>query len=677
MLLLQIEEIVEGRVTDLWLERSRKAASDLEETERTAILQDFFKIHWDNLVKPEPRYWELLQKRGLHLRGDELCRVARSFTGQELLDLQVWFNLAWCGYTAFRQFPELRELKRKGRDFTEAEKARLLEIHLEIMRRVPGKYRAAEERGHVELTTSPLFHPILPLVYDSAFAERSLPGRSFPNRFHWPEDSRAQLTLAVEQHERIFGRKPRGLWPSEGAIAPELIPLMSDVGIEYFCSDEENLFESIRRDQAFQHAQIDHLELFQGWRIHYEGTSVNGVFREKPLSDFIGFMAAKNPSERAARHLIEHLQRIADLVPPDQGLIPLILDGENAWETVPDGGEAFLRALYGGIAADPVRLHSCTIETYFRRHPPARHLSTLHTGSWISSNFDIWIGEDEENRAWDLLGKTREFLQLQIDAGTLDEAKKTAALREIYAAEGSDWFWWYGPDFSTDNDALFDDLFRQHLKNVYALCGERPPAELETPIARGLAVPVFDPPTRQIAPTIDGRQGSYFEWLGSGTYLPGSEQGAMYRSERLGRKLWFGCDDAHLYLRLDLANTTTRQAPFALVLVVGMEGKAHPADGPATSETFTAKTETIEQAGTHHFTVITEGGKRLRRSSLASGEIVEWAIRFADIGVAPGVAFRFHIKILRGGIEQERYPERTSITLRAPDAESTAAEWVV
>ncbi|MCX6967085.1 MAG: glycoside hydrolase family 57 protein [Verrucomicrobia bacterium] len=651
VLLLQIEEIVEGRVTDLWLERARKPAADLDESEQIALLQDFFKANWATMVKPEPRYAELLHKRGEHPRRDELPQIARHFTRQDFLDLQVWFNLAWCGFTALARYPELAALRQKGRHFTEAEKGRLLEIHLEIMRSLPGAYRAAEERGQVELTTTPFFHPILPLIYDTALAERSLPGREFPHRFHWPQDAEAQLTLAIENHERLFGRRPRGLWPSEGSIAPEMIPLMQQVGIQYFCSDEENLFKSIHSDPAYAHTRVEHLELFQGWQIRHDGASVNGVFRDRPLSDFIGFTAARNPPEQAARHLTEHLLHIAGHIPAEHGLIPIILDGENAWENFPDSGEAFLRALYAGIAADPVRLRSCTLDTYFREHPPIRGLNTLHTGSWIGSNFDIWIGEPEENRAWDLLGQTRSFLQQQIDAGKLEESEKTAALHEIYAAEGSDWFWWYGPDFSTENDALFDDLFRQHLKNVYLLCDVLPPAELDVPIA-GYTPPLFRPPQRHISPCLGDWDASRLEWLAAGTYLPGAEQGAMHRSGRFVKKLWFGCDKAHLYLRLDFAQPE-QIPPIALLLTVTRSGN---------SKCLQARTAVLRKPGSHSFTIL---GKPGHHATLTLGQYLEWKLALADLDLPPGAPFTFQLALLSDGIEQERYPEQAPIPLRA------------
>jgi len=662
VLLLQIQQLVDGEIRDLWLDWARKPAADLNDDEKFAILENFFKIHWDNLVRPFPRYWELLNKRGLTLYKDEVRRGLRYFSTQEILDLQVWFNLAWCGYTADRLYPELVALRTKGRNFTEEEKTRVLDIHLEIMRLVIGKYRAAEERGQAELTTTPFFHPILPLVYDSHFAERSLPGRRFPKRYHWPQDAEAQLTLAVAQHEKFFGKKPRGLWPSEGSIAPELIPLMERVGISYFCSDEENLFNSIKRDPAHHDAAIDHVELFQGWRVHYDGAAVNAVFREKPLSDFIGFMAARNDARKAADHLLHHLSHIAGLVPHDTGVIPLILDGENAWETFTDGGEAFLRAFYSGIEKDPDRLHSCTIEDYFQRQPPARQLTTLHTGSWIGSNFDIWIGEDEENRAWDLLGEARSFLQGQIDNGAVTDGQRDRALVEIYAAEGSDWFWWYGPDFHTDNDELFDNLFRQHLKNVYTICGALSPSELELPvIASAKAVWNYELPRQLVAPRIDGRLSSFFEWTGAGSYEAGSEQAAMFRSERFLEKMHFGFSGESLCLRID----PRKWGEISLAVRFFQPDR------------FLLKTKPLARDGRLEFTIATPAGIEIKRDTLAAADIVEWEIALHDLGLKQGDPVAFQLMVLQDGIERERYPEGGPVQLTVPGPGYAMEHWVV
>ncbi len=660
VLLLQIDQLANNRVHDLWMDWARKPAADLEEHERLSILENFFKIHTDNLVKPFPRYWELLNKRGLSFDRDEARREMRYWSAQEFLDLQTWFNLAWCGYTAERLYPELLSLKKKGRHFSESEKLRVLDIHQEILRKIIPLYRAAEERGQVEITTTPFFHPILPLVYDSSLAERCMPGRELPRRFHWPQDAAAHLELAVAQHKKFFGRSPRGLWPSEGSIAPEIIPLMQQAGIQYFCSDEENLFRSLAHDHAQFGGHPDHLELFQGWIVKHGDASTQAIFREKPLSDFIGFMAAKNSAPDAAGHLLNHLRNISLALPERRGIIPLILDGENAWETFTDGGQGFLRSLYGGILSDPF-LQSATIEEALAEVPPCRTVSDLHTGSWISSNFDIWIGEDEENRAWNLLGDTREFLERQMEGGHLSAEKREEALFEIYAAEGSDWFWWYGPDFSTENDALFDDLFRQHLKNVYTLCGQLPPALLEEPITAMRVAPLYSRPERPVRREVTGRRSSYFDWMGAGCYVAGSEQGAMYRSERILKEIHFGNDSESLYLRLDpllWKNVTVR---------IEFHGPRHAA--------LEFALESFVGLASYRWT--DASGTVSQHRALAAIEVVELAVPLSRLGLDGEEIVRFQVKVLEGGLERECYPERVPIEFNLTRKDYALEHWMV
>ncbi len=652
VLMLQIEELVQGTVRDLWLEWSRKPAAELEQNERLAILEHFFKIHHDNLLRPFPRYAELLHKRGSAFYREKALAALETWTTADFLDLQTWYNLAWCGFTAEKMFPELAAMKRKGRDFTEAEKNRVLDIHMEILALIAPLYAAAEARGQAELTTTPFFHPILPLLYDSEFAERCMPGRQRPARFHWPQDALAQLRLAAEQHTRMFGRAPRGLWPSEGSIAPELVPLMREAGIEYFCSDEENLFNSLRR--ADDHS--DHLALFQGWRVEHDGTAINAIFREKPLSDFVGFMAWRNEPHQAAEHLLTHFRHLADQLPSDTGLIPVILDGENCWEQFRDGGESFLRNLYGGLETD-LRLRSCTVENYLLRCPPTRTITTLHSGSWIRSDFDIWIGDEEENRGWDLLGQTRSYLEGKLPS--LAPEVRDFALREIYAAEGSDWFWWYGPDFTTECDVLFDDLFRQHLKNVYALCGDMPPSLLDRPIIGTTVPPLYNRPRRLISPAINGRVAPFFEWAGAGSYIAGSEQGAMFRDDRFVQSLQYGCDEKQLYLRVDFRRwgdfkfALTFHQPSNVVIV-----------SPQLSQS-------------QHGALSLTGGPDRQVGEFVTGQIFELAIPFADLGITRGGLIQFQVKLFHNGIERECYPESAPIELSVPTEESQLAQWRV
>jgi hypothetical protein len=273
-----------------------------------------------------------------------------------------------------------------------------------------------------------------------------------------------------------------------------------------------------------------------------------------------------------------------------------------------------------------------------RNHPPQKQLSSLHTGSWIGSNFDIWIGEEDENRAWNLLGETRAFLQRKIDAGALTPSQHAGALREIYAAEGSDWFWWYGPDFSTDNDALFDSLFRQHLRNVYSLCGAVAPAALDRPISARRAAPLYSVPERVIAPSLDGGA-SFFDWLGAGSYTPGSEQGAMYRAERLVSRIQFGNNDEMLFIRIDLR----KRAHGELVV---------------------------------HFQQPTERQVPVRFSA-TEDSFVHFGLPLAELDVVADAPLAFQVKVMRDGIELECYPELAPIQFTPLGKDFALRNWIV
>jgi alpha-amylase/alpha-mannosidase (GH57 family) len=645
VLVKQIRELASGAVADLWLEWTRMPAAALGEVEKAQILENFFKIHIGNLLMPYPRYAELYARRGERLPVEGARGVVQRFGVQDMLDLQVWFNLAWCGFTAFRMYPELEELRRKGSGFTEEEKLRVIAVHEDILRRVLPMYARLEAEGLAEITTTPFYHPIMPLVCDSDSALRAMPGRAMPRRFAWPEDARAHLELAVRQHEEVFGRRPRGLWPSEGSVSPEIIPLVRDVGIEYLCTDEENLFHSLRAEGLSTRRE----ELFCGWRIESGGASVNALFREKPLSDFIGFSAARNTPESGAGHLLHHLGEIARVT--DSGsVVPLILDGENAWETFADGGEAFLECLYRGVAERAGVLESVTAAEYFQKCPPRGTLRRLHSGSWICSNFDIWIGEEEENTAWERLGEVRAYFENR--RGALSDDVVAAALDEIYAAEGSDWFWWYGPDFSTENDALFDELFRRHLQNVYRICGDEPPEVLFRPISRRVLGVPYQQPRRWISPELRGGLG-VMGWVGAGEYRAGLEQGAMYRGDRVLQRVLFGMDADRFYVRME-GGFGRSGLSVEVVVEVGGERRVF-ARGRGMRD---GDEEQREDPGVRWVWARAVEFSVLLREVVTDGEV------------------RFFVRVLASGVESDRACEQGMMVMKVLDGGTLHSEWL-
>ncbi|MCS7063294.1 MAG: glycoside hydrolase family 57 protein [Methylacidiphilales bacterium] len=666
VLVRQILELVNGEVTDEWLEWSERDAGDLPESYRRSILQNFFKANWDHLIKPFPRYWELLQARGALLTDRALKDALAHFTEQDYRDLQVWYNLAWCGFSACKRFPELTELKQKGRDFTEDDKKVVLAVHRKILGMILNLYREASERGQIELTTTPYFHPIMPLVYDTNIARRCMPQAKLPRGFSAPEDVRTQLHLAQELHQKVFGHRAKGMWPSEGSICPEIIPLMREAGIEYFCSDEGNLFKSLEMDPEWSQGgkPIDHLELFQGWEIAVEGASIRALFRERPLSDFVGFNAARNEPQRAIDYLIHHCVHIGQVRNREDTVVCLALDGENAWEAFPDGGEAFLDGWYKASARHP-SLRFQKMGDYFSAYPPRVTARRLHSGSWIGSDFDIWIGDEEENKAWDWLTHTREFLVESLHTRNLLPERVELAWWSIYAAEGSDWFWWYGPDFTTDSDVLFDDLFRTHLKNVYLALGVEPPGYLDIPICVPSSALPYREPRSPIKPPLTGRDESYFDWVGAGYFDIRQQQTAMFQGERKGQALYFGYDAEAFFLRVDFSHKPlgVRVTFMKGVEMIRIEARPHAEKwkGSLWSSRDGVNFEALSDYS----------------PSIGWSDYWVMALPWQYMGAQPGERWSFYVELWEDGLAVERYPERGAIEFECPHRDYIEQQWIV
>jgi len=664
VLVRQILELVNREIEDEWETVSRKPAASLDNEERRHILENFFKINWDTLIRPVPRYAELLAKRGTNYTLEKLDSIVRTFSEADFRDLQTLYNLQWCGFSALRRFPVLKELKEKGSGFTEQEKTTVLDIHRQILGLVLPEYRAAAERGQIELTTTPYFHPIMPLVYDTNIARRCQPQSPLPSPFSAPEDVRAQLRLAQELHQQVFGHRARGLWPSEGSIAPEIVPLMVEAGFEYFCTDEGNLFKSLKNDPAWNSRHVEHTALFQGWRIYAYEKTLQALFRDRALSDFIGFDAARNETPKAVAHLIDNLKNIAKVAPAGHGVASLILDGENAWESFPDSGEAFLTSFYRALMETP-ELKPCRLGDHFDAHPAQVETCYLHSGSWIRSDFDIWIGDPEENKAWEWLKETRHFLVERLTQGNITPERADAAWWEIYAAEGSDWFWWYGPDFTIDTDFLFDELFRLHLQNVYRILDIEPPAHLDVPICLPSSDLGYTQPLLLLSPDISGETEHYFNWLGAGQLDLTKQQTAMFQGDRIGQKLFFGFGPGDFFLRLDLS-----RQPEAITIRFLLP---HPAR-VTLSQTHPGKIAAIFE---------TSGDGVLFIPALATNLRAHWgpslvvSIPWQLLRIEPGHEFAFFIQLLEDGLQRERYPERGAIELSAPGKDFESEQWFV
>ena len=405
-LLIQLKELASGSVQDLFLEHTKRPAAGLTPAERAFLLRHFFAANWSTMVRPYPRYHELLVKRGADVNREDLERLARLFTTQELLDLQIWHNLAWFGYGMVARYPRLKALRVKDRGFTEEEKREVLALQHQAITEIIPCYRRLAEAGQIELTTSPFYHPILPLLIDTDIARRPRPETPLPQRLQAPADAEAQIQKAVALHTELFGTPPLGLWPSEGSVCPEMVPILRRAGFRWMATDEDVLAHSLNgwhREAA----------LYQPYAVGIPGDRLAVFFRDRKISDAVGFVYSKNTAEAAIEDFVRRIHGIAHQAPGDHLLIPIILDGENPWEHYHDGGEQFLSGLYGRIAegstrwSDGLQVTADTISHALDNVPPAATLEHLHSGSWINADFKIWLGHPEDNRAWDLLRETR------------------------------------------------------------------------------------------------------------------------------------------------------------------------------------------------------------------------------------------------------------------------------
>lgn len=487
-LLWQIADYVELGATDRALELTLKPAEALNHHEREQVLSTFFDAHWHYQIFPHPRYKELFVQR----------REGQPFTVQDMRDVQMWFNLAWFG-SEFRtgevrlatdEVASVRRFIEQERDFSVADIQAMVQEQYKIMRAVTPLHRHLQERGQIEVSTTPFCHPILPLLMDTDQATIDRPGARYPRRFSHPEDAEAQVRLAVEHYRQRFGTPPRGMWPAEGAVSQGVIPLFAQQGMQWIATDRGVLARSGRWGYNADDPNV----LCQPYRAEEGNAAISVFFRDTQLSDAIGFRyAAYEHAGQAAQDFVgEVKERFAwRMTGGADRVLSVILDGENAWSAYRDDARPFLHALYGQLESDP-EVRTVTFAEYINGNPErgiASHpvedqtkVYDLFTGSWIDENgsapgvdLGTWIGEAEENRGWELLGQARDFLS-QSDA---TPQSAPAVFEALYMAEGSDWFWWFGDDQDSGSDDEFDDLFRTHLKNIYRGLLSEPPAELD------------------------------------------------------------------------------------------------------------------------------------------------------------------------------------------------------
>ena len=682
-LILQLEDYVAGTAFDPYLVLSLTPVEQLNEAQKQFIINHFFDANHHTLIDPHPRYAQLYYQH--QEKGPAWCLA--NWQLQDYSDLLAWHNLAWID-PLFWDDPEIATWLQQGQGFSLSDRQRIYSKQREIISRIIPQHRQMQETGQIEVTTTPYTHPILPLLADTNSGRVAVPAMQLPrDRFTWAEDIPRHLRKAWDLYEDRFGRQPRGLWPSEQSVSPAILPDIIKQGFEWIVSDEAVLGWTLKhffhRDGAGNVLEPE--VLYRPYRLETAAGELSIVFRDHRLSDLIGFSYSAMPPKQAAADLVGHLEAIARSLKQRQSrnstsleqpwLVTIALDGENCWEFYPQDGKPFLENLYQTLSQHS-QIQLVTVSEFLQQFPATATIpgNQLHSGSWVDGSFTTWIGDPAKNRAWDLLTQAREMLANHPEA---TEENNPKAWEALYAAEGSDWFWWFGEGHSSNQDAIFDSLFREHLCSIYQALNEPIPAILYQPVEVHAARPEHRP-TGFIHPVING-SGDEQDWDKAGRLEVGGSRGTMHQSSAIQR-LWYGVDHLNFYLRVDFQtgvqpgrdfppelhlvwfypDRTMHNSPLVLADVPDMAPMNYLFHHHLEMNLLTQSIQ-FREAGERY-----QWHPRTSRAVVAQDKCLELAVPWADLQMPPDYPLRLVVVLADEGRYDSYLPQNALISLDVP-----------
>ncbi len=545
-LLDSIIDYTENGYHDIHSELTASDTEKLTDEEKAFILNNFFSSKYETMIYRSENYKNLYQKR-----FSKDVATIEDFSAQELSDLMALFNLVWIDPLHYERYPRLKELWDKQTNYTLDDRIEILTIQKRIIREIIPTYKKYIKEGRIELTTSPYYHTILPILIDIKSSVKSvLTTEGLPNSLGMADDAKLQIRSALDKIEEVFGVRPKGMWPPELCLGPKTLNLLSKEGVRWTISDEGVLANSINFDfiRDFKGNLNDPYHLLKVYNYQTKEKEIDIIFRDRSIPNLINFEYAGINPKMAANDLFEKIKIIQNklLVSPDNThLLTIASDCENCWENYQNDGIEFLENIYTLIETDE-SLETVLISDYIEHDEHKKTLKKIYSGSWIDKTFQYWIGEPEKNKAWAYLKKTKDDFDNFLKQNRNHPHVK-AAKRELMIAEGSDWFWWYGEPNNSGQDFIFDYMFRERLKNVYLLLGLEPPEYLNKTLITALEVP-FKHPKRQITPRMDGKNSSVDDWYNSGSIS--MIDGPVFRENKNVDKINFGCDRDNIYFRL-------------------------------------------------------------------------------------------------------------------------------
>lgn len=522
------------KTNEKWLKLTIKCPEDMSQSEKLFIINNFFLGNVDRMISPLPYFYKLYHKA---LKTSKTTNdphvLTMAFSNQEIRDIQVLHLISWTGHHVRKSNPEIAKLIKKQHDYTNEDKLFLLRTHFEIIGSIIDTYKKSFLEGKIEISASPYYHPILPLLIDTNSGIMSS-GKALPEpAFKCPYDAEYQIASSIDRMKYLFDKDITGFWPSEGSLSDPTLELFLKYNILWVATDEGNLYKSkYNKEMRYFTPYIYKKKL-------------NIFFRNHSLSDKIGFVYSQWNSSLAVEDFISHIYRSAALCESNNPIIPIILDGENCWEYYNNNGHPFLSELYERLISSNF-IKTITFRSYLEKFPEQDYkIFSINPGSWINDNYDIWIGNSEENTAWKLLKTARENI-------TPDEP----AYNNLLIAEGSDWFWWYGEQHSSRYSHIFDRIFRRYLKKAYSDSNSEIPETLDKPIKKKGTYKLYQPPKIYLNPTIDGKITNYYEWLNAG-FINISEDfglGAIHQRNIMIHKILYGFNKSNAFLMMEFSD---------------------------------------------------------------------------------------------------------------------------
>jgi alpha-amylase/alpha-mannosidase (GH57 family) len=410
---------------------------------------------------------------------------------QFMTDLLMWYHIAWLGETVKRSDARVQHLIAKAKNFTQADRLEMLNIIIDLLSNVLGRYKVLAQKGQIELSVTPYSHPIMPLMLDLKTTHEAMPHAPLPELDQYP-NGRERVLWHIEKgvnvFKRFFGFEPSGCWPSEGSVSEETVKILDEFGFKWLASGGAVLGNSLNHPDNARPESSYHPFTLQNQQIRC-------FFRDDGLSDLIGFQYSKWHADDAVGDLINHLEHIADRQIPD-AVVSIIMDGENAWEYFPENAIYFLSALYRRLADHP-RIQMTTFSDCVKHNLDVRPLNRLVAGSWVYGTFSTWIGDTDKNRGWDMLGDAKKMFDHVLATKEISSELREKAILQLAVCEGSDWFWWFGDYNPSDAVSSFEKQYRLNLANLYYLLGERPPAYLALSFTQGSGAPAMGGTMRQ------------------------------------------------------------------------------------------------------------------------------------------------------------------------------------